>query len=227
MEKEINLMKKLLILLLAGIWCLGLGNFAEAGPVNPSFEDAPALTGWTQSAGGVFEQAASAGVFTPTATVLPKAGSYFAVVSVVDTYWSADLSQAFVLNAGDQLSGWAYFEAGDFLPYDDNGAVRIYNQAGQQLAELWKKSVTDVNDYGHSADWEAWTPWIAPAAGTYTLQLYVENVYDAGYSSRAFFDDIQVVTPAAAAVVIHLTGSLLLLGSGLAGLAGMRLRKKA
>jgi len=52
------------------------------------------------------------------------AGSYFGLVRSPGCPGEL-LKQQFTADAGDALTGWAFFATGDYLPYDDHGDVRV------------------------------------------------------------------------------------------------------
>lgn len=86
------------------------------------------------------------------------------------------ISQLITLNAGDILSGWAQWLGHDYMPYNDNGFVKING------ASLFYGDVSMFGDYASSAI----TPfsYTALASGTYTLSAGVTNSGDNGLSSE-------------------------------------------
>jgi hypothetical protein len=117
---------------------------------------------------------------------------------------------------GDMLSGWAAFDAWDYLPFNDNAYVRISDSSGNQV-QPWYKDVSMVGDYNESP-WERWS-WTATATDTYTLELGIANAEDSILDSYALFDTNKY-TP------IPEPSTICLLGGGLFGLLGIVTRNR-
>lgn len=157
------------------------------------------------------------------------------------------LQQEIYLEKGEFLSGKVAFYNGDSIP-QDSAWVKVYKngidistpwfarssdyQSGYVLLddqisfvpphELWPWYSTDspgridnIEDYLEfieSDPYLATWSWTVPESSFYTIELAVAAGGDNIYRSKAFFDSIQVPEPSA----------MLLLGSGLAGLAAFR-----
>jgi len=134
---------------------------------NPSFETGN-LSGWSAAGGSV-------SVVTSYGSYLPKHGQYFA--RLYASCPTTTLSQNFTASAGDQIDGWAFFKAEDYLPFNDNAQVLIL-QGG---VILFNSSVGAVGNYGGTP----WTHWqyTLPTSGTFTLQGRVSNVGDCALAS--------------------------------------------
>jgi hypothetical protein len=167
---------------------------------NPGFETGD-LTGWTVGGnpnpvnddppdGPPFVTTSYTGVgnenVPPPQTFTPPSGSYFAVVygGCPDTTLT---SQDFTASAGDTISGWVFFQANDYLPFDDHGGVQIVDGEGAQVAVLYDKSVNDFGDYGGSPTWFHWS-YTFTADGTYGVQAFSVNVQDCALSSAVGID---------------------------------------
>jgi hypothetical protein len=154
---------------------------AQASIINGSFETGD-LTGWTASPAGLVSVVSSYDTFTPVH------GNFFALLEAgAGTGVYTTLSQTFSANAGDTILGWAFFQANDYMPYNDDAYVRIV----QGNLILFSSSVSAVGDYG-------FTPWTFfaytfPSSGTFTIEAGVRNVEDNALSSVLGLDYVRLV----------------------------------
>lgn len=140
-------------------------------------------------------------------------GSAYAVGS------TSFFSPTFVVGLGGQISFDARFEAGDYLPYNDYGLVRLYNVGTSSWEpNLFFRDIGMVGNYGNSG-WVNVSSSVAP--GTYQLQGRVQNVGDEGYPSTLRVDNLAVTSTAAPE-----PGTWALMITGLAGVAGVARRRR-
>jgi hypothetical protein len=181
---------------------------------NGSFE--LGLTGWSTSGGSV-TTVSSHTLVNEGGTRTAVDGSVFARLEAgagVGVYTM--LSQAFQANAGDTLSLSAFFDAGDYLPYNDDAYVKVIDSTTSYT--LFTASVGTVGDYGS-------TPWTNinytfVSTGTFQIEAGVRNVTDNGLNSFLGIDGVKtntVVSPEATAAPlpgIAVAGMSLLGGLG-------------
>lgn len=186
---------------------LGLAGSASAGIVNGSFETGD-LTGWTANPVGLVSVVTSYKSYGPQ--FLPVQGSYFADLSAgagANVYTTLD--QTVTLAAGQTITGYAAFQANDYLPFNDDGYVSIDG------VDVFASSVAAVGDFGNTP-WTKFT-FTAPTAGSYTIEAGVENDLDNADASDLLLDDVTAGVPEPA------TWALMMLGVGMVG-AGIRRR---
>jgi len=192
---------------------MGLANAAHAGLANTGFE-AGDLTGWTLSPANeadLYASVETSWTAWDDRTYSAPEGQYFVQLTAgAGTGVYTVLSQTFTVMAGEQftLSGKAAFNGNDEYPNNDDAYVKL--SYGTTTDFLWTSNIQSVGDYT-STDWQDWTTTLL-AEGTYTLSFGVANQGDNYFNSVALFDVNPVPVPSA----------VLLLGSGLLGLAGLR-----
>jgi hypothetical protein len=169
------------------VLALNLGNLtsAQAGIINGSFETGN-LTGWTASPSSLAGAVSSYHTFSP-APFTPIDGNFFALLSAgagANVYTT--LSQSFSANAGDTISGWAFFQAVDYMPFNDDAYVRIVQ--GNQI--LFASSVSAVGDLG-STPWTFFS-YTFPSSGTFTIEAGVRNVADNLFNSVLGLDNVRL-----------------------------------
>jgi hypothetical protein len=73
----------------------------------------------------------------------PMDGAYFARLKTDGPGSYTYLRQTVYLSAGQTISGWAAFDAQDYMPFNDNAMVRILDETGiQVIAQPWYSSVS-------------------------------------------------------------------------------------
>lgn len=166
---------------------------AQTGLVNPSFE-AGDLSGWdlTIPSGG------SAVAATSYKSYEAEDGDFFALVKTNGSGLRTIVSQTFSACAGDKISGWAFFEAEDYMFFNDNTQVRI-KSGSTVLDTVFSASVSTVGDYG-ATPWTYWQ-YTFTAAGTYTVEALIANFVDAGFDSHMGLDAVVLTSSGPNAVV--------------------------
>lgn len=191
---------------------------AHAAFVDAGFESGD-LTDWTGNDLSKAEVVSSHDSFDFNTTYTaygPAYGNNFVrIISGLGEDEYTTLSRSFFLNIGDQLSGVAAFDTGDYSPFNDNAYVQVEDPS-MISTTLWSQDVNGVGDNGNSP----WTQWgfTAQSSGIYTITFGVANNLDNGLDSIAIFDLPQVRQ------IPDSGSSLMLLGFGLTSIFGMRRR---
>jgi hypothetical protein len=197
------------VLAVAG--ALALASVPASAQVNGGFETGD-TTGWTDNGGplGVVGAWAEVGSGGPVYT--PVEGNFFAVMgSGLGTGVYSTIEQTVALSAGQWIGGYAFFDAGDYIPFNDDAYVQIT----QGNVVLYSQNVAGVGDFGYGP-WTAFG-YNAPTAGLYTIQAGVRNNLDNILTSYIGLDGVSTVPE---------PGSLALLGAGALPFA-MRLRRRS
>jgi hypothetical protein len=94
-------------------------------------------------------------------------------------------TRSFFGKAGEKISGWAFFDAQDYLPFNDSSEVTI-SMGGTLMDTLFSASVSSVGNYGETP----WTYWeyTFPSDGIYTLEAKISNVGDSVLDSYMGLD---------------------------------------
>ncbi|MFH1657483.1 MAG: TasA family protein [bacterium] len=119
-------------------------------------------------------------------TYTAVAGLYFARLKTDGPGSLTKATREVELLSGMKLTGWAAFDARDYLPFNDYAQVRVLDGIGNELAKPWYADISLIGNYA-DGPWTQWE-WIAPADGTYTLELSITNMGDSIQDSQALFD---------------------------------------
>jgi hypothetical protein len=153
-------------------------------------------------------------------TYSPVEGSYFAVLEAgTDDGVYSTLSQGIAMSAGESLFGLAAFDYRDYDPYDDSAYVKILDNLGNEIATPWFENGLAHPDFW-DGPWTSWT-WTAASTDTYFVQFGVANMGDNQANSAALFDAVGSTAP------VPEPATMLLMGTGIAGLIAARRKKKA
>ena len=152
--------------------------------VNFSFETGD-LFGWTPGGdpGRIHVTTGHTGVSgTPYSA---QDGDYFLRLTAGCPGNPTEATQDLYMGAGQIITGFAAFDAGDYVPYYDS-AVVVFKEDGQLIDTPFFADVGTVGSYG-DGPWQQWE-FTAPEAGNYTILYSVVNMYDCSYTSYGLFD---------------------------------------
>ena len=206
---------------------VGVAATANAALVNGGFENGN-LTGWD-----VYVDANGDAVVATSYTDSdsgfvvwdPMEGDYLSYLVVDGSGSETTLSQTFSLAAGDVLTGYSAYDYNDYFDGvygDDYAYVSITDETTGISATLWSVNGAGLANF---ADVD-WTPWsfTAESDGLYSFVLGALNVPDDWNDSVVLLDGLQVNGGSPSDPVPE-PATMLLLGSGLMGLAGASRRK--
>jgi hypothetical protein len=212
---------RMLGLAVAAIVTFAAANPAQAAFVNGGFETGD-FTGWTTSSGTLANVVTTAPGFS-VPDWNPTEGTYFAYLQAGGgTGVYTLLSQTFAALAGDVLSFDIFFDAADYIPFNDNGYANLIDaDTSTVVATLYYQDVASVGDFGA----DGWTSvsHVIAADGNYKLEFGVTNIGDNNLSSALGVDNVALnaemnVIPAPAGAVLF--------GLGLLSMGGARLIRR-
>jgi hypothetical protein len=167
----------------------GLASAASAGIQNGSFETGD-FSDWSVNNNNY------ASVVTTFAGKVATDGTKFAVLQTGQGIGLYTLvSQTFNIAAGQQITGDFFFRTADYLPYNDDGFVRLLDSSNNVIATLITRNVADTgNTIGNTTS----TPWIgfsytaASSAIGVKIEVGVRNLVDNAQESQVGVDNIQL-----------------------------------
>jgi len=154
-------------------------------------------------------------------------GNYFALLGSLDAgnfrgneTFDITLGRHLELNAGDVVSGWAFFFNGDSTP-QDAAWVNIYNGQGALVATPWRENSGstgwrdgNTTPFLTATPWTLWE-WEAHDAGCYTVQFGLTTGDENCDASYGAFDELLITTgpvsvpePASGVVLLYGMGAL-------------------
>jgi hypothetical protein len=170
-----------------------LANPAPAAStlVNGDFETGN-TAGWTASHPG--QTQVVTGYDSPFAggvAYQPVDGAYFALRTADPADAPVKLSQSFIAGKGMTVRGNTFFQANDYLPFNDSSQVVVkLKENGDLVDTLFQKSISDVGDFGQTP----WTHWehTFTEPGEYTIEVSVTNASDTVNDSIIGLDAVEL-----------------------------------
>lgn len=156
---------------------------------------------------------------TGPVTYSPTEGDYFALLKTDGPGSLNQLYQSFTAGTGDILSFDIFFDADDYIPYNDYGKAYVLDSSNNKVGggDLFYSDIASVGDYGETP----WTPvsLTFTKSDTYTLYVEITNGKDSVLDSYVGVDNVQQQS-------VPVPATLCLMSFGVLGLLGFGLRKR-
>ncbi len=214
-------MKKLLVLFATGLVCIGLSNSAQANLLaNGGFDEDIGLSGsaWSvyDNIPGWTKEAGTAGIEVQRSTIVP-ADSYAQYVELdsnggIDT--NSAMFQSVFLDVGTYSLDWMYHARtnnGD----DDNG-IKVYVADSSDI-NIYADSISKTYNEQQPDIWEQ-------VSGTFTVNT--ADTYKVWFAAFGLDNTLGGFVDSVSLAPVPEPASMLLLGIGLASIAGLRRKKR-
>lgn len=213
-------MSKKLLLLVVAIVALGFVPSTSHALINLGFETGD-LSNWTSNISGGAIDVVSSHTGSMGTNYDPAEGSFFARILGGAPNFYNTLSQSFNIGVDETIFGAAAYDHRDGTQFPDDMFVRVYD-GGTLIATPYSNN--GVGQAGIDAPWSNWS-WTAPTAGDYLLVYGVRNTSDNLGSPYALFDAPFIENGGGNPNAIPEPATMLLLGSGLFGMAGLKKKR--
>jgi Ca2+-binding RTX toxin-like protein len=135
----------------------------------------------------------------------PPEGSYFALLTSGNRQpKTTTISQPFEASNGDKISGWAFFQTGNWLvdectiANEDKGQVVIRSDSGTTVATPFEQNINTVPStrWGGNSEWRYWEYTFTGLTGTgrFQIEARVNTGTSATDLNRMGLDDVKTST---------------------------------
>jgi hypothetical protein len=130
------------------------------------------------------------------------------------------ISQTFIANAGDTLSGNVQWFGGDYMPFNDYGSLLLIDHTNRTTSTIFYGDVNTYGNFGQSplTNWNV----LLSNSDSYRLELTSANYLDNTFSSTIKMSNLLYTSAA-----LPEPASIAILAIGLIGFAASRRKKES